>query len=198
MRRLAAMYCGRGNIRGGRRRMTAEGTRPGTIRDYVPADANAWDDLVGRSVNGTMLHTRRFLSYHGDRFSDRSLIITNPRGWPIGVFPAAEDPADPSVVTSHPGMTYGGLVHDGSLHGASMMRVLGEIADACRAQGFTRLRYKAVPPIYQSAPADDDVHALFRLGASRYRCDLAAAINLSRRGRGWSSRRSASRADAPE
>jgi Acetyltransferase (GNAT) domain len=169
--------------------MTAEGTRAGTVRAYEPADADAWDDLVARSVNGTMLHTRRFLSYHGDRFGDRSLMVTNPRGWPIGVFPAAEDPADPSVVTSHPGMTYGGLVHDGSLHGASMMRVLGEIADACRAQGFTRLRYKAVPPIYQSAPADDDVHALFRLGASRYRCDLAAAINLSRRGRVWSSRR---------
>jgi Acetyltransferase (GNAT) domain len=169
--------------------MTAEGARAGMVRAYLPADANAWDDLVARSVNGTMLHTRRFLSYHGDRFGDRSLMITNPRGWPIGVFPAAEDPADPSVVTSHPGMTYGGLVHDGSLHGASMMRVLGEIAEACRAQGFTRLRYKAVPPIYQSAPADDDVHALFRLGASRYRCDLAAAINLSRRGRVWSSRR---------
>jgi Acetyltransferase (GNAT) domain len=169
--------------------MTAEVTRAGTVRAYTPTDADAWDDLVARSVNGTMLHTRRFLSYHGDRFGDRSLMITNPRGWPIGVFPAAEDPADPSVVTSHPGLTYGGLVHDGSLHGASMMRVLGEIADACRARGFTRLRYKAVPPIYQSAPADDDVHALFRLGASRYRCDLAAAINLSRRGRVWSSRR---------
>lgn len=169
--------------------MTTEGTRAGTVRAYVPADADAWDDLVARSVNGTMLHTRRFLSYHGDRFADRSLMVTNPRGWPIGVFPAAEDPADPSVVTSHPGMTYGGLVHDGSLHGASMMGVLGEIADACRSQGFTRLRYKAVPPIYQSAPADDDVHALFRLGARRYRCDLAAAINLSRRGRVGSSRR---------
>jgi Acetyltransferase (GNAT) domain len=169
--------------------MTAESTRAGMVRAYLPDDADAWDDLVARSVNGTMLHTRRFLSYHGDRFGDRSLMVTNPRGWPIGVFPAAEDPADPSVVTSHPGMTYGGLVHDGSLHGASMMRVLGEIADACRAGGFTRLRYKAVPPIYQSVPADDDVHALFRLGASRYRCDLAAAINLSQRGRLRPSRR---------
>jgi hypothetical protein len=169
--------------------MTAEGTRAGTVRGYVPGEADAWDDLVARSVNGTMLHTRRFLSYHGDRFRDRSLLLTNSRGWPIGVFPAAEDPADPSVVTSHPGLTYGGLVHDGSLHGASMMRVLGEIAAEYRALGFDRLRYKAAPAIYQSQPAADDVHALFRLGASRYRCDLAAAIDLSHRGRVWSSRR---------
>ena len=169
--------------------MTAEGTRPDTLRVYQPDEAGAWDDLVSRSVNGTMLHTRRFLGYHGDRFSDQSLVVTNPRGWPIGVFPAAHDPADPEVVTSHPGMTYGGLVHDGSLHGASMMRVLGEIADEYRRRGFTRLRYKAVPAIYQSAPAADDEHALFRLGATRYRCDLAAAINLAQRGRVWSSRR---------
>jgi hypothetical protein len=169
--------------------MTAEGNQVSAIRGYEPGAADAWDDLVMRSVNGTMLHTRRFLSYHADRFHDRSLLVTNPRGWPVGVFPAAEDPADPSVVTSHPGLTYGGLVHDGSLHGASMMRILTAIADEYRALGFTRLRYKAVPPIYQSAPAEDDVHALFRLGASRYRCDLAAVINLSHRGRVWSSRR---------
>ena len=94
------------------------------IRDYLPDQAAAWDDLVARAVNGTMLHTRRYLSYHGDRFRDRSLLITNSRGWPIGALPAAEDPADASVVTSHPGLTYGGLVHDGSLRGESMMRVL--------------------------------------------------------------------------
>jgi hypothetical protein len=47
------------------------------VRDYLPDQAAAWDDLVARSVNGTMLHTRRYLSYHGDRFRDRSLLITN-------------------------------------------------------------------------------------------------------------------------
>jgi Acetyltransferase (GNAT) domain len=159
------------------------------IRGYVPDDADAWDDLVARSVNGTMLHTRRYLSYHGDRFRDRSLLVTNSRGWTIGAFPAAEDPAGETVVTSHPGLTYGGLVHDGSLHGASMMSVLTGIAAHYRALGFTRLRYKALPQIYQARPAADDVHALYRLGASRYSCDLAAAINLSSRGRVATSRR---------
>jgi len=159
------------------------------IRDYLPDQADAWDDLVGRAVNGTMLHTRRYLSYHGDRFRDRSLLITNSRGWPIGALPAAEDPADASVVTSHPGLTYGGLVHDGSLRGESAMRVLSEIAAHYRALGFARLRYKAVPQIYQAEPAADDVHALYRLGASRSSCDLAAVINLAARGRIATSRR---------
>ena len=164
--------------------MTAE-----LIRGYVPDDASAWDDLVARSVNGTMLHTRRYLSYHGDRFRDRSLLVTNSRGWPIGAFPAAEDPAGESVVTSHPGLTYGGLVHDGSLHGASMMSALAGIAAHYRDLGFAQLRYKALPQIYQAQPSADDVHALYRLGASRYSCDLAAAIGLSARGRVAASRR---------
>jgi len=159
------------------------------IRAYLPGDADAWDDLVARSVNGTMLHTRRYLSYHRDRFRDRSVLITNSRGWPIGAFPAAEDPAGDAVVTSHPGLTYGGLVHDGSLHGASMMTVLTGIAAHYRDLGFARLRYKALPLIYQTQPAADDVHALYRLGASRYSCHLAAAINLSTRGRVAASRR---------
>ncbi len=169
--------------------MTAQGTGVSSVSRYLPGDADSWDDLVARSVNGTMLHTRSFLSYHGDRFRDRSLLVRNPRGWPIGVFPAAEDPADPAMVISHPGLTYGGLVHDGSLTGAAMMRAVAEIAAEYRALGFSRLRYKALPVIYQSAPAADDEHALFRLGASRYRSDLAAVINLSHRGRVASSRR---------
>lgn len=168
--------------------MTAKGGKGEVIQGYLPDQADAWDDLVARSVNGTILHTRRYLSYHGDRFRDMSLLIINLRGWPIGIFPAAADLADASLVTSHPGLTYGGLVHDGSLRGTSMMRVLRGIADEYRARGFSRLRYKALPSIYQSRPAADDVHALFRLGAGRSACDLAAVIRLSSRGRLWASR----------
>jgi hypothetical protein len=130
------------------------------IRDYLPDQVAAWDDLVARAVNGTMLHTRRYLSYHDERFRDRSLLVTNSRGWPIGALPAAEDPADGSVVTSHPGLTYGGLVHDGSLRGESMMRVLSEIAAHYRALGFAQLYYKALPQIYQAEPAAG-VHVSF-------------------------------------
>jgi len=152
-----------------------------TVRAYADADARDWDDLVARSGAGTILHTRRFLSYHGDRFRDRSLLVVNARGRMVGALPAAEDPADPSVVISHPGLTYGGLVHDGALFGEHMVRVLEKIAAEYQSMGFSALRYKAVPPIYHSAPAADDLYALFRLGASRYRCDLAAAIDLDHR-----------------
>ena len=154
-----------------------------SIRNYEPGLSELWEDLIARSCNGTMLHTRRFISYHGDRFRDCSVVLEDRRGGVVGVFPAAEDPGEPETVVSHPGLTYGGLVHDGSITGASMIGALEEIICHYRNLGYRRLRYKVVPTIYHSAPADDDLYALFRLGARRYRCDLSAAIDLSRRGR---------------
>jgi hypothetical protein len=173
--------------------MTKTNAGIGSIQFLEPARMAEWDELVGRSVNGTFLHTRRFLSYHGDRFRDVSLMVTGAQGRLAGVFPAALDPADPSVVTSHPGLSYGGLVHDGSLYGGPMVDALAELADTYRSLGFARLRYKAVPHIYQAAPAADDVYGLFRLGASRHGCDLAAVVDLACRGEIRADRRRAQR-----
>lgn len=145
---------------------------------YQPEDAAAWDDLVAGSVNGTFLHTRRYLGYHGDRFADASVVVRDARGRLTGVLPAALDPHDARAVVSHPGITYGGLVHDGSIRGEAVLDVLHAAAALWRARGCTTLRYKAVPYIYHRVPAGDDVYALFRLGAHRYRCDLSAALDL--------------------
>jgi hypothetical protein len=152
------------------------------VRAYEPECASAWDDLVSRSCNGTFMHTRQFISYHGDRFRDRSLVIEDRRARFAGVFAAAEDPGDPGTLVSHPGLTYGGIVHDGSLRGAPMLGALEGIVAHYRELGYKRLRYKAVPAIYHSAPADDDLYALFRLSARHYRSDLSATIDLANRG----------------
>jgi hypothetical protein len=108
-------------------------------------------------------------------------VIEDRRARIVGVA-AAEDPGDPRTVVSHPGLTYGVVVHDGSVRGASMIGVLEGVAAHYRELGYRRLRYKAIPPIYHSAPAQDDLNVLFRLGARSYRSDLAAAIDLANRG----------------
>jgi hypothetical protein len=160
------------------------GTTAGmAVGEYAPENADAWDDLVARSCNGTFLHTRRFLSYHGDRFCDRSVLVEDRKGRVVGVLPAAENPSRPGVIVSHPGLTYGGLVHDGSIRGASMISVLRDIAGHYRRLGYRYLCYKAVPTLYHTEPADDDLYAMFRLEARRYRSDLSAAIYLGNRGR---------------
>ena len=152
---------------------------PIRVRPHVPAEDGVWDALVGRSWNGTILHTRRFLGYHGDRFLDQSLVVEDQHGTIRAVFPAAVDPARAGTVTSHPGATYGGIVHDGWIHGGRAIHVVGSLASHYRSLGFRSLYYRPVPYIYHRVPAQDDLYALFRLDAQRHRCDLSTTIDLS-------------------
>lgn len=143
--------------------------------------AAEWDQLVKESVNGTFLHSRKFLSHHRDRFMDRSVIIRNKSGTMLGVLPAAQDKDDETSITSHPGITYGGLVHDGSLRGNAMLDALRDISEHYRQLGYRRLCYKPVPYAYHRVPSADDLYALARLGARRWRCDLSTILDLQQR-----------------
>lgn len=137
-----------------------------------------WDSFCDGAVNGTFLHSRRFLSYHGTRLVDRSLIVRDD-GQLIAVLPLAQSPADAGTVVSHPGATYGGLVHQGKVRGLRTIEVLQACASTLRDAGYARLHYKPVPHIYHRVPAQDDLYALFRLGARRFRCDLSSSIDLA-------------------
>lgn len=149
---------------------------------YASEHANEWDDFVKHSAwNGTFLHTRRFLSYHGDRFLDASLILRNEDGRLVAIFPAAAHPSDDRAVVSHPGATFGGLVAGTGCQGEKCVAALSRVAQFYKAHGFDRLLYKALPHIYHQTLFQDDLYALFRLGARRTRCDLSAAIAASGR-----------------
>jgi len=150
-------------------------------RAYDAAADEEWDALVADAPMGTFLHSRRFLGYHGERFVDRSLLLHDDRSRLLGVFPAAQDPNDARRVVSHPGSTYGGLLHRGDLAGARAVEALETVRDAYAAVGVDTLVYKAVPHVYHRRPSADDVYALHRLGARLVRCDLSCAIDVADR-----------------
>lgn len=150
------------------------------VEPFCEAHAPAWDQFCECAVNATFLHSRRFLSYHGARFRDTSVLLFNEQSL-VGVLPAAEHPADASVVVSHPGATYGGLVHGGQLIGERMLNALAAVAAHYRELGYAALHYKALPHTYTSVPSQDDLYALFRLRAERIRCDLSSTICLADR-----------------
>ncbi len=162
---------------------------------YSKQDAQSWDEMVACCPMATFLHTRRFLSYHGDRFHDASLILRKEDGKIIGLLPAATDPQDDRRVVSHPGISFGGLLHPGTLFGERMIEAFEALMSYYRGQGIITLRYKAIPYIYHLGPSGDDLYALFRLGAVRSRCDLSSAIDLGNR-REPSSRRKRGRKKA--
>jgi hypothetical protein len=150
-------------------------------RAFHVDDSERWDAFCAASHGATFLHTRRFLSYHADRFVDRSLIFEDEAGRWLGLLPLAQDPTDATRWVSHPGITYGGVLHDGVLRGAAMIDALQSTCGWMREQGARRLIVKTVPHIYTLAPAQDDLYALFRLGAQRVRCDLSSCIDLAHR-----------------
>jgi hypothetical protein len=146
-----------------------------TVSPYSAGDASVWDDLVERAANGTVLHTRRYLGYHGDRFTDRSLLVLEA-GRPVAAVAAAVDPQDARCIVSHPGITYGGIVHLASFRGVAVRGAL----EACLAEwAADRVVYKPVPHVIHRVPAQDDLWALFMAGARRIRCDLSWAVDLT-------------------
>ena len=150
---------------------------------YDPVADRDWDTLVESSCNGTFLHTRRFLAYHGSRFVDRSMLLHDGRGHLVGVIATAEDPHDPTTVVSHPGISYGGIVHDGSLRGERLIEVLDLVVRQLSDMGYRRFRYKTIPWIYHRHLACDDSYALFRLQGRRSRCELTTTVDLGHPGK---------------
>lgn len=154
------------------------------VEPFQPGKDDAvWDAFVRDAPTSTMLHTRRFLSYHGERFRDCSLVIRDDKGRIVALFPAAQCNGDESTIVSHPGATFGGLLCSERCRGEGVVRALQEVAGFYLRHGHSRLLYKAVPYIYHVRPFQDDLYAIFRLGGRRVRCDLSACIDLGNRGK---------------
>lgn len=135
-----------------------------------------WDQLVCRSKNGTFLLLRDYMEYHSDRFQDASVVIYDDRDDVWALFPANREGNE---IISHNGLTYGGMVYDGRATVAKVLEAFEAVTAYYRQQGIQRLRYKAIPYIYHRAPAQEDLYALFRLGARLYRRDIATTVSLS-------------------
>ena len=99
----------------------------------------------------------------------------------LGVFPAAITSAEPAVVVSHPGATFGGVVHNGRLAGNRMVQAMRALVEHYARNQGTLLRYKVLPFQYAIIPSQDDLYALHVLKARRYRCELSSSIAIDAR-----------------
>ena len=158
-----------------------------TLKPYTPDDAPVWDRVVSQSCNGNFLHLRNYMDYHRDRFDDCSLLVLR-NGSPVAVFPASRHDA---VVSSHAGLTYGGLIHNRDLGTQDALLAFASIRDHYRELGVTSVVYKAVPHVFHRFPSESDLYALSRVEAVLYRRDASSVIFLDEerrfsKGRKWS------------
>ncbi len=144
---------------------------------YSDEHKAVWDQVVRESKNGNFLHLRDYMGYHANRFDEHSVLaLKNDR--PVAVFPCNR--VNEKMV-SHGGLTYGGLIYGRKLHACDVLELFHELALHYRKAGITKILYKAVPHIFHSYPAEEDLYALTRLGARHCRRDLSAAIRLDDR-----------------
>lgn len=158
------------------------------ISTYAPDQKSAWDAFVERSKNGLFLFRRDYMEYHADRFEDFSLLFRDESGGLVGLLPAS---VKDGIVTSHAGLTFGGVVTDERMKAAAMLELFEALAAYLKEQGVEKLVYKAVPHIYHRISAEEDLYALFRCGARLYRRDISSTVDLGARlpfskGRKWS------------
>ena len=77
------------------------------IKNYKECDLKIWDNFVeNETINGTIYHTRNFLSYHKSRFIDNSIMIYDKKKL-IAVFPCCKCG---DGYYSHKGSTNGGII----------------------------------------------------------------------------------------
>jgi len=155
-------------------------------RRYETADQPVWDKFVQNGRARLFFYERAFLEYHADRFVDHSLLCWEDDRL-IAVLPASQAG---DTLTSHGGLTYGGLVLAPRTRGAETLAAVNNLCAYARDAGFQRIVYKAVPYIFDTLPSQDDLYAIWRNGGRIIRRDLSSVIHLDAprklsKGRKW-------------
>lgn len=130
-----------------------------------------WEGFVGsRARNAHFMHSRDYLEYHEDRFVDHSLLLFDGKKV-AGVLPANRND---SVLVSHGGLSFGGLLVSDKFRLKQWMEAFVAIGEHMREAGLTELDYRATPIWQHDVPGEEDVYLIESAGAQPE--GLASAI----------------------
>lgn len=154
-----------------------------SLQPYTDEKEKQWDDFVSSSRNGTIFHTRKFLSYHAEkRFEDASLLFLDGEKL-VGVFPAAlKEDAGKKVLVSHPGASYGGLVLHTDVSVTETGEMMKALSDYAKSKNYAGISMLRLPPAsLQRQYSEDPQYWMFQQGYRMSRCEMDGAIDLSSR-----------------
>src|SRR5438552_10404040 len=117
---------------------------------YEKKYLDQWEDFVQSSSNGTIFHTRKFLSYHTPcKFKDSSLLFLEDNKI-ISVFTAAELKKDGILIlNSHQGASYGGFVYKDSLSIKQAFSLTESLIEFSHTNKIEKLVITHSPFVYQ-------------------------------------------------
>lgn len=151
------------------------------IRKYENNLKEKWDKFVfNESVNGTFLQSRQFLEYHGDRFSDASLIIYKGNNMIVAVVPACTlYEGFKKIYSSHSGSTFGGILISRQFNNIEHVdAIMNVFEDYLENEGYDRAVIKCTERIFTKGNTDLLSYFLFQRGYSFYQ-EFNSFINLS-------------------
>ena len=135
-----------------------------SIVRYNDEHFDEWNNFVDSSRNATFLINRNYLDYHKARFCDASVMI-NISGKLKALVPANFNKSS-GTIWSHQGLTYGGIVTHNDMTGAEMLDIFKTLCTYFKEQyNAAQWIYKPYPHIYASYPSEEDLYALFKVGA---------------------------------
>ena len=119
------------------------------VRPFKSLDEGPWDEFVANSNNGTLFHTRKFLSYHPkDRFLDHSLVFEK-KGKIISILPGAiQKKGEKQILISHPGASVGSCVVLEKLSFAESLEIVEKLSNYARSNNIKCVRLIQPPIIY--------------------------------------------------
>ena len=147
------------------------------VIQYTPEKKQDWDSFLDTAVNSLFMFKRDYMEYHSDRFTDNSLMFYDDDSL-VAVMPAS---IRDKVLSSHEGLTYGGLVFDKSMKQRRMNELTKCLMEYMQQNEVMKLIYKEIPYIYHSIPAEECEYSLFWNGARLVKMECSSVVNLQNR-----------------
>ena len=144
------------------------------IIKYTDDFYQVWNDFLKESKNSTFLFHRNFMDYHKDRFSDHSLMVWNNDKL-AALLPAN---AKNKVLSSHDGLSYGGLVISKKEVYRNVVEYLKEILFFLNQSGFEKIIIKELPIFYNLIPSDELKNIIFRVNGKLIKQNITSTIYL--------------------
>lgn len=132
------------------------------VEKYCAEDEQRWNDFILNSQNGCFFFNRSFLSYHGEKFEDHSLLFYNLKGALLAVLPAV---INEGKLMSHPGLTFGGMIYKKKLRTTSYETLLASLLNYNSKHSINTLVYRPVPSFYSNYVNSFDQYFLVKQNA---------------------------------
>lgn len=147
-----------------------------SIKRYMSEDKTLWNNFITNSKMPMFMFHRNYMDYHKDRFVDNSLMFYENETLQA-ILPA--NIGNNKVLVSHGGLTYGGLLLSSTIKQHTVLDCFDALVDYCKNEGIKTIIYKPIPHIYHEQPAEEDIYALYKIGAHLSSVSASTVVNLN-------------------